>query len=59
MLLVKSEAYRFGELFAGAADTTFAVKLCGIPAFKLDRDYGGMYNDFMSPAGYACLVMLV
>ncbi|CAE7501520.1 ttn-1 [Symbiodinium sp. CCMP2456] len=35
MELDKTWAYQFGELFAGAANVTAAVKLRGIPAFKM------------------------
>ena len=48
------EVYRFGELFAGAANVTTAVKLCGIPAFKMDKVYYEGF-DFLAPAGFSFL----
>lgn len=48
------QAYRFGELFAGAANVTSAMQLRGFPAFKMDRKYSQVF-DFLTPAGYANL----
>ncbi|CAE7499854.1 unnamed protein product [Symbiodinium sp. CCMP2592] len=52
LMLIK--VYRFGELFAGAANVTTAVKLHGIPAFKMDKIYYGGF-DFLAPAGFSFL----
>ena len=50
------EVFRFGECFAGTANVTFAMKMSGFPAFKLDRDYyAGRCQDFLTPPGYGWL----
>ena len=51
------EAYNFGELFAGVANVTAAVKLRGIPAFKMDKIYFEGF-DFLRPAGFSSLGLL-
>ena len=50
------QAFRFGEYFAGCGNVTFAMQLNGFASFKMDRDYGGDFNDFLTTSGFARLL---
>lgn len=50
-----SKEYRFVEFFSGEANVTWALRNWGLPGLCFDHVYGGRYNDFFEPAGYASL----
>ena len=50
-----SKQYRFVEFFSGEANVTWALGNWGLPGLCFDHVYGGRYNDFFEPAGYASL----
>lgn len=53
------EEYRFVEFFAGDGNLTWSLRRHGFRGLKLDKDYGGRYNNIFEPAGFALRVCRV
>lgn len=49
------QEYRFVEFFAGESNLTWAMKNWGLAGLCFDVGYGGRYNDFFEPSGFASL----
>lgn len=47
------EAFRFAEFFAGEAAATMALKQWGLAGIAFDYNFGGRYNNFFEPSGFA------
>ncbi len=43
------------EFFAGEAKVSFCLRNWGLSGLSFDHSYGGRYNDFFQPAGFAFL----
>lgn len=51
--LLCHEVYNFLEFFAGEANVTWCTKYCGFRSLNFDYTYGGRYNNFFEPSGFA------
>lgn len=50
------QVFQFCEFFAGEGNVTWSFKKLGWRGLKFDYEYGGRYNNFFEPAGFAFLV---
>ena len=47
------QVHRFVEFFAGDANLSWSLKCRGFTGLSFDVEFGGRYNNFFEPAGFA------